>query len=420
MRKGVDLEAAHKDVCAELNKTEAILPRLLKQKALTLEQMDIFRKKAKKMKAWAGACTEPMNLGAIHAFARMYWVHWYVRITGTNSLPLQTFLYLCEKKRLQTSDDISDGNDDQRLVGALLEDRRIAPYLLQDGRPKTVSQCIESLRNWCHLPTLDGSTLDDKHFDASKRDKAMNMVEKISSGRSIHLTYMYETIMNNNYRVTKRMYMDMLARMPMEERSNGLTDATLLRRYLIWEMDAPSCVALEASLFKAVQELPQWDELRVVALLRAISDKNKWQNAIAGVLQDALRTKLSAGYYHVSDMLQIALLKAALNVAGHQESLKAALVSTVKHNLGWQDSFVDSVLEFAMPQWREIFQTFKIEPLARSHNVISSACMGCLMPTKEKHKYMIETQDKVIGGLLENFMADARPILKEAYGIDHI
>ncbi|EOA81106.1 uncharacterized protein SETTUDRAFT_35980 [Exserohilum turcica Et28A] len=334
--KGVDLEAARTEVRAELSGILALLPRLYKQKALTEKEINEFRNTAKGMKAWAEACTEPMSLGTIHAFARMHWVQWYVRIIGTNSLPLQTFLYLCEKRRLQASGDIDDDNDDKRLIGALLEDQRIAPYLLQDGRPKTVSQCIKALRDWCHLPTLDGRTLNDKYIrqlETSERMKRLEVVESISSARSINSMFMYERITNNNYRVTKDMYIEISARLPVEERRNGLTDPTLLRRYLIWEMDPPSCFDLEAALFEAVQKTPEWEGLRVVSLLRLIPDKSNWWNEVAKVLRQALEAKLPGGFFIVNDdnSLQIALLKAALRVNGHEESLKAALISAIRH-----------------------------------------------------------------------------------------
>jgi hypothetical protein len=182
------------------------------------------------MEAWAEACTEPMSLGTIHAFARMQWVWWSVRIIGTTSVPLQTFLYLCEKRRLQASRDINEDNDDKRLIEALLEDQRIAPYLLQDGRPKTVRQCIEALRNWCHLPTLDGRTLNDNsisQLETSERMKRMEVVQSISTTRYIESADMYTRIIKNNYGVTKNMYTVMSARLPVEERRNGLTDSPL-------------------------------------------------------------------------------------------------------------------------------------------------------------------------------------------------
>jgi hypothetical protein len=417
--KGVDLGAARKEVCAELSGTLALLPRLYKQKALTEEELNKFRNTTKEMNAWAGVCTEPMSLGTIHAFVRMHWVQWYVRIIGTNSLSLQTFLYLCEKRRLQASSDINDDNDDKRLIGVLLEDQRIAPYLLQDGRPKTVSQCIKALRNWCHLPTLDGRTLDDKYIrqlETSERLKGMSVVESISSARSMKSTYMYERIMNNNHRVTQDMYLYMSARLPVGERRNGLTDPTLLRRYLIWEMDPPSCFELEATLFKAVQITPEWEELRAASLLRLISKKSKWRSEVAIVIREALEAKLSRGCFVVNDPLQIALLKTALKVSGYEESLKAALISAVQCTPGWLDSFADCLLESTMPKWRKLFCTIEIERLSRSLHVISGACMEYLVPMNGERKNKTKTQNQVVGELFGSFMADARPILEKAYG----
>lgn len=98
--KVIDMEAARAAACAEINEDLSILPQLLQQKSVTKDQIDDFHNMTRQMKAWAKACTEPMSLGAGHSFARQHWVSWHVRVTGSDSLSPQTFLYLYERRRL--------------------------------------------------------------------------------------------------------------------------------------------------------------------------------------------------------------------------------------------------------------------------------------------------------------------------------
>ena len=255
----VDLGAARKGVCAEMNENLSVLPRLLKQNALTKEQVNVYRSSTGQMKQWAKACSEPMSLGAIHAFARTHWVSWHVRIIGSNSVPLQIFLYLCEKRRLQSSEDLSGSSEYEGLVGALLEDQRVAPHLLMNGRPRTVSECITALRHWCHLPTLDGDRLSNG--DAGLTREHAEAIENSSVVRNTSL--LHEDIAQNGFCVTKKMY----NRLPADERKKSFADDTTLLRYLNWEMSAPSCLKLESALFKAIQNTSEWESATVQAFI---------------------------------------------------------------------------------------------------------------------------------------------------------
>ncbi|KAH8745802.1 hypothetical protein F5883DRAFT_622864 [Diaporthe sp. PMI_573] len=311
----VDLDHARKAVSAEMNENLSILFRLLKQNALTQEQVDSFRSTTGQMKQWARACSELMSLGAIHAFARTQWVSWHVRIIGSNSVPLQIFLYLCEKRRLQSSEDMSGSSEYEGLVGALLEDQRVAPHLLMNGRPRTVSECITALRHWCHLPTLDGDTLSDG--DAGLTRKHTEAIENSSVVRNTSL--LHEDIAQNGFCVTKKMY----DRLPADERKKSFTDDTTLLRYLNWEMSAPSCLKLESALFKAIQTTSEWDELRVAALLSVVQHQSGWQKALLNVVTGGLETLSelqrspgACGVIVLDQSLEIAALEAALRVPG--------------------------------------------------------------------------------------------------------
>lgn len=158
------LKAAREAACAAMDECVAILPRLIQDEAITGELADIFRAIVADLKDWARTCDEPMTLGAIHIFARIYWVHWCANITASNSAVLQMFLYLCEKRRIETLETkvaVGGGGDDdeyERLLGALMRDPRVGPAMLMDGRPTKVSQCVEALQRWCFVPTDDGET----------------------------------------------------------------------------------------------------------------------------------------------------------------------------------------------------------------------------------------------------------------------
>ncbi|KAG4427336.1 hypothetical protein IFR05_017182 [Cadophora sp. M221] len=125
----------------------------------------------------------------------------------------------------------------ERLLGALLEDPRVAPVLLQNGRPTTVSQCVQALQNWCGLPFKDGETLGN-FDDMAKMTRRIEIVQRSNAVREKELLGVQ--IAANRYGITK----DMRDRLAAREGEDG--DA--LRRYLIWEATTPNCLKLEAAL----------------------------------------------------------------------------------------------------------------------------------------------------------------------------
>lgn len=170
-----------------------------------------------------------MSLGEIHIFARVQRYHCYVRTIASNSSPLQAFLYLYEKRRLETpeTDDTAGGigdkdNYNERLLGALIEDPRVAPFMLRGKRPKTAAECIQALRQWCHVPTTDGETLGRPDDLAAKADQRQELIVHGVCARSTCL--LCEDIKGNGHRLTKGMRTRVSAR-------EG-TDDDALRRYL--------------------------------------------------------------------------------------------------------------------------------------------------------------------------------------------
>ena len=165
------LSAACDVACATMNENLAILSRLVKYKSLSEEEADKCRNLMAELGKWARICTEPMSLGHISLFARMHWVQTHTILTASNSVPLQRFLYLCEKRRLEAlkprgvvagaaaTTTTDDEYEYERLMGALLEDSRVTPFLLQDRWPTTVRQCVQALQQWCCLPSMDGETV---------------------------------------------------------------------------------------------------------------------------------------------------------------------------------------------------------------------------------------------------------------------
>lgn len=180
--KRVGLDAARKAARDALHEIVAVLPCLTQDKALTSEDADKFRTTLTDFKAWARACDKPITLGAIHLFTRIYRSHWLTYTTASNSVVLQTFLYLCEKRRIEPPEikaimgggggDVGD-DEYERLLGALMADRRVDGVMLMDVRLKNVSQCIEALRRWwCLVPTTDGETMNGGENSTLREDSA--------------------------------------------------------------------------------------------------------------------------------------------------------------------------------------------------------------------------------------------------------
>lgn len=205
------LAAARDAACATMDENLAILPRLIADRSVTDEEAKIFRNTTAEMTAWARACTEPLSLGAIHIFARVHWHHWYVRIIASNSSLLQVFLYLCEKRRLEAPETecaAGGGGDEdnygKRLLGALMEDPRVAPFMLRGGRPKTVVECIQALQKWCHVPTTNGETQERLGNLAEKSARRQELIVRGVQARTTD--FLCEAIVDNQCGLTKDMH----------------------------------------------------------------------------------------------------------------------------------------------------------------------------------------------------------------------
>ncbi|KAH7113088.1 hypothetical protein EDB81DRAFT_826685 [Dactylonectria macrodidyma] len=445
------LTAARDEACTVLDENLAILPRLVADTTLTDKEADEYHALMVQMKTWASACNEPVSLGQIHLFARTIWVTWHVNQVATNSIPLQVFLYLCEKRRLQALESksaVGDGggsNDDQyeRLLGALMKDTRVTRAMLMSGRPTTVPDCIRALQKWCYMPTEDGETLGRHNVTAKSPTRWEDSILRSIQARKVNL--LSTDIMRSNYGLTE----DIRKRLSARKGEDG--DA--LRRYLIWEASAPNCLKLEAALFNAIRKLPEWGEMLAASVLRSLSHPHRyrimWLEAVRNVIDNGLHTlfnrlkfSMAFGKFELSYSLQIAILKLALKVPGHEESLKAAFTDAFPSlvvRAKWQGSFADELLQATMQRLGETFKTFKIESLSRNFHVETWAYIYCLLPPnkdrnkeenkrrntgenkgrKKKHTPQCEEQkprSEVVGDLLKDFLEEAGPILEEAYG----
>ncbi|KAK3366460.1 hypothetical protein B0H63DRAFT_90737 [Podospora didyma] len=407
----VDLAAARKATCAAIDENLSLLVRMLHLKNIDKEQMDEIRQQAGEMKGWAMNCVEQVSLGAIHAYAEFRRVHWQTRITASDSLPLQIILYLYEKQRLQDPKNTT-GGDDERLVGALLEDPRIALFMLQDGRPKSVSDCITALRNWCHVQTSNGETID--------RNRSWSPVHKRPeySFKVRQSDLWCEQIINNGYAITNTMYGD------LKKWNNGPADGDTLRSYLIFEMNAPSCLELEGAFFRAVSSRPGWQELCRDAVLQKLSQEDQWRRKVRSLVVDVLDTTPALQENSNSCIVNItkletAVTEAALKVSGYQNSFKEAFTSFGQTLVDWQDSVVDKLVRGA---W-ELSNSSNIEGIVRSPTTRAVAAIRYMLPvdddnnkdTRQKEE-VSETRKRVIRQLLVDFMKEARPILEKIYG----
>ena len=228
------LSTRRNEVVDMMDETLAILPQMITRSIVSEEAADEYRKSAIMLKKWAHACTEPVSQGQIFCFTRMHLVSLHSLLPASQTFLLQTFLYLYEKRRLNAlytkrcgggNDNGSDEDDYERLLGALMEDPRVARLLLQHGRPKTAQECDRALAQWCLIPPADGemSELIGPSAMSSTIDRTMKFVTKRTHMQMEDLLSMQ--ISNNNYGFTK----EMRKRLPQSKKEDG--DA--LRRYLI-------------------------------------------------------------------------------------------------------------------------------------------------------------------------------------------
>ena len=159
---------------------------------------------------------------------------------------------------------------------------------------------------------------------------------------------------------------------------------------------------------------------------------------------------MKVGRYKVSDSLQIAILKSAMKLPGHEESLKAAYAETFRTLAAqWKgsfakDSFADELFEATMPRWQTEFETFQIESHYEDPLVETCGYALCMEPPnvkkneernkgrnkewnkgknqkRAKNPASLKEEDEklwgdVLGDILKNFMEEARPTLEETYG----
>ncbi|KAF4460797.1 hypothetical protein FALBO_12417 [Fusarium albosuccineum] len=165
----VKLDAARRAACIEFDENLTLLVRLLTHGNIDKGEMGEHVQLAQGMKDQTTNRSDPVSLGAVYRFARITWVYRHTQAVACDSVLLQIVMYLYEKQRLQDP-NIETGDDDESLVGSLLEDRRIAPLLLQDGQPQSASECIIALRKWCHVPPSHGETVEwiDNRFSPAK------------------------------------------------------------------------------------------------------------------------------------------------------------------------------------------------------------------------------------------------------------
>jgi hypothetical protein len=397
---------------------EAILPRLIANESITNESAEEGRNKLTEAKALADACNDPVTLGMVMWSLRLHWMYLHTTLVASSSALLQTFLYLYEKWRLDAlkpkscggdNDHDDDGYDHERLLGALMDDPRVAPLLLLNGRPTTAQQCIQGISRWIFTLGEVGSRMS-----------------KIVEGRFSKqvATILSAQIVKEEYAITKTMQDRLLAR-----KGNGKDDD--LKNYLIWGANTPNCLKLEAALINAFRKQPQWQEMCLSVLKRTLAAKEGWQNAvqdviIAGfdVLMEKSETTLAYLHCDIRPSLEDAILKCALQLPGHEESLKAALAETFASN-------TDQVLKATMSLLQAKFKEFDISFLSKSFVVETSACILWMLPNLEiienKQKRRIkkpspqnpeedELPSEVVGRILPDIMEEAGPILRETYG----
>jgi hypothetical protein len=337
---------------------------------------------------------------------------------------------------------IDDGDEYERLLGSLLEDQRVAPILLQDGRPKTVHQCVRALYHWCGLPSTDGETLG-KLDDMAKTIGRMGLVQRSNVVRLDVLLGVQ--ILNNRYGVTK----DMRDRVSTREGE----DDDALRRYLTWEGTAPDCWKLEAALFKVLRRLPQWQEMRLSITSRLLP-RTKWVQAIVDVVDAGLSVLfnksgwiLELGAWEVSCSLENSVLMLALNLPGHEESLIAAYARTFPILAArWKvtfanASFADELFQATISLWQTTLKELDIRSGYKKHHVKMLAYIFCMLSPigqenedirggrnklkkqrVKKHaqhgkgKAKKRPHDDIIGDILKDFIEEAGPILEATYG----
>ncbi|KAF4461402.1 hypothetical protein FALBO_11804 [Fusarium albosuccineum] len=381
--KAAYLDTVRNAACSAIDENSALLPRLLISKAINEETRKSLSQRAEQMKQWATNCPDLVSLGSIHRIARIDRVYLHTHTIACDSIPLQVLLYLYEKQRLQDPKN-KVGTDDQPLIGSLLKDSRVEPLLLQCGRPQSVSECITALRDWCHVPTSNGETLDPPESGRTSRIPMVERTQQCAAARQGQLWC--DKVISDGCAVTSTTYGH------LKKWNNGSVDDSTLKDYINWELNPPSCLELESALFKVVGSTPGWNNLRRDAVLRELQEKNQWHTRVLGGTRAALRLRgespdTSHAFVVKDSMaLETAAVEAALKLAGYKASLKKAIVG-------------------------------------ESLNTRSVAAINYMLPTddskirsKEQKKRAGEIRKQEVQQLLKLFMEEATPALEKAYG----
>jgi hypothetical protein len=439
--RNVTSTAPREALCSAIDGNLALLPRMLDYKNVNAVEKSELTETGRAMRAWAQVC-DPMSLGSIHAYVQSTQVYWHTQIVASDSVSLQVLLYLYEKQRLQAPKHAtSSGNES--LFEVLLKDRRVTPLLLQSGRPESVSKCIVALQTWCNLNTLDGETLEPADRRLNPRSGIYAPRKASSSGprRSTGLLadceraeysvqrrrqpLLSQQIVENDYAVTKNMFNSHL-----QGWNNGPAKDDTLRDYLIWEMSPPSFLKLESALFRALKRAPKWQQV-FRTVLRSFCRNDKWRNSVLSLVVGVLRSipaLQDTACVLVKDIsqLEIAAIETALEVPGYQQSLKSAIIGVGRTLPGWRDSFGDwkdssgkSIVEKAMPEWKELVEALDIKRLSETYGTQTMAVLNYMVPTvsgRQEKEEAKKEQKEVIQQLLDLFVKEAKPYLEEVYG----
>ncbi|KAF6826188.1 hypothetical protein CMUS01_09555 [Colletotrichum musicola] len=357
-------------VYTELDETLAALPRMVRDGSLTQAKADIYTEQARQERLWAGACLEP----------------WRGLIVAANSNLLRAFLY-------------------RRLLRALLDDRRVAPVLLEAGRPQTVRECIKPLNSWCHVPTEDGETRSPLLAQRTERNNKV-ILRSCQTRRDRHVCQLVYEAQHDGLHVDTR------ARPRGWE--DGAEDDAALARDLAWEAATPDCLRLEQALRATLQELPATDESR-----------KQWHEAI----RDNCRAKHPHFSLDTSELvlLEPAIVRLVLVSSGCDASLRSALardnLRDDRCKLPWPAPLVRDTL----PGWKEIAQSFKVKELFEDHDLQVKACLRCLFPlavpdkaSKKEDQALRQERSReraeFVDRTFKSFMDKARPVFEQAYG----
>ncbi|KAK4206812.1 hypothetical protein QBC37DRAFT_393226 [Rhypophila decipiens] len=391
-------QAASAAVLNELNEGLALVPWLREYGGLMDNQEKLFRELTWDMKSWAKTCFEPLTLGPIYVYARAQRVD-FEKVFSTGSLPLQVFLYLYELRRLKAPELATgdDGREYERLVGALLQDPRVAPLLLRNGRPQSVEECAQALRAWC-IPQPEKKGLGPLE---SRRKFVMQRIA--DARRSNGLS---KELVKNGYCITATVRSDLAKYATMERKHGPADDTALLGCALAWEMGFPNCSKLEAVLLDVVQNTPGGGSGPIADVVRhgfhTVGNQGGLPKPAGAFISESVES------------LEVVVLEAVLGVPQGNESLKAALANVAQIQYDAESAQVGAFVNVTMPLYLKLADTFKVKAHSNSIKVRGIACVCHLSSLFESQTE--ETWCKDVEQILQTFMEGARPVLEKTYG----